>query len=268
MPATVKATNIQEPSSSVTNLSLSTSGGVTVGQNLSVAGTSTVTGQLLTGNLYLTPNAGVSPQMQFQSGTLLSTPVAGAMEYDGSLFYSTFQNNRGLIDGSYVYVLNSSYTLPSPAGTSNWLNGLGVTIDTNICYLFEGTIALVRTGGALTNTIALNFGGTFGYNLVAYTYIRYYSATGFAVANTTPQGMGYIETPSSTAIMAGNTSGTQYHVITLKGIVNNGTSGTFIPQISGFASGSTVVIQLGSYFKMTPIAPGNNLFNSYVGTWA
>jgi len=44
MTAILKTTVIQEPSSATNNLTLSTSGGVTVGQNLTVTGTTTFTG--------------------------------------------------------------------------------------------------------------------------------------------------------------------------------------------------------------------------------
>jgi len=270
MPATVKTTLIQEPSSPLTNISLATNGDTTINQNLTVSGTTTVTGQLTTNNLYLNNN-NVTPQLQFQSGTLLTTPAQGSVEYDGKLFYSTLQSNRGLLDGSYVYVLNSTYNLSNPTGTSNWLNGLGVTLDPNYCYAFEGTLAFQKTGGSASVVVALGFGGTYNVSVIGYTYIRYFNISGFATANIAPAGMGYIETASSTAVMASNTSATQYHVILIKGIVNAGVSvsgGTFIPQISGFGTGATVTMQPGTYFKITPIAGTGAPTNSSVGTWS
>ena len=268
MPATVKTTNIQEPSSSVVNISLASSGDATVNQNLTVSVSTTSSGQLITNNLYLN-NSSTNPQIQFQSGTLLTTPVAGSMEYDGKLFYSTFQSNRGLLDGSYIYALNSTYNLSNPTGTSNWVAGLGVTLDANVCYLFEGTLAFQKTGGSASVAVALGFGGTISPFTIGYSYVRYYSTTGFAVANTTPAGMAYVETTAQTTTMSGNTAATQYHVYLIKGIMNPYTSsGTFIPQISGFGTGATVTMQVGSYFKITPLAGSGYPFNSYVGTWA
>jgi hypothetical protein len=44
MPALLKTTQIQEPSSATVNMTLDTSGGMTVGQNLTVTGTTTFTG--------------------------------------------------------------------------------------------------------------------------------------------------------------------------------------------------------------------------------
>lgn len=63
MTATLKTTIIQEPSSATANLTLDTSGGVTVGQNLTVTGTTSGVGGLLirepqiltTGTSYTTP---------------------------------------------------------------------------------------------------------------------------------------------------------------------------------------------------------------------
>jgi hypothetical protein len=53
MVATLKTTNIQEPSSSTVNLTLDTSGGVAIGQNLSVSGTATLSGGVASSGLPL-----------------------------------------------------------------------------------------------------------------------------------------------------------------------------------------------------------------------
>jgi trimeric autotransporter adhesin len=100
MTALLKTTNIQEPSSSTVNLALSTSGGVTVGQNLTVTGTTTLSGSTtlpsstslttptlvtpnITTGLTLTGAAGTSGQVLTSAGSgsapTWSTPSAGAM---------------------------------------------------------------------------------------------------------------------------------------------------------------------------------------------
>ena len=53
MTATLKTTIIQEPSSATANMTLDTSGGVAFGQNLSVAGTTTLTGGIASAGLPL-----------------------------------------------------------------------------------------------------------------------------------------------------------------------------------------------------------------------
>ena len=51
MPALLKTTQIQEPSSATIKLALDTSGGVTAGQNLTVTGTTTFTGGIVSAGL-------------------------------------------------------------------------------------------------------------------------------------------------------------------------------------------------------------------------
>jgi hypothetical protein len=90
--------------------------GNVVGGNLVTGGLVTATGNVVGLNIngFIYPTAGTTsaPALDFTAGSLLTTPAAGAFEYDGTVFYSTpVANQRGVYPSAFVRVQVNNNTL-------------------------------------------------------------------------------------------------------------------------------------------------------------
>ena len=86
----------------------------------------------------LAPAAGITATapVTLTAGTNLTTPAAGAIEYDGAAFYATVAaNERGVLAAEQIQILSSPYTLtsttaaqkcstPRPTARLRWRPGL------------------------------------------------------------------------------------------------------------------------------------------------
>ena len=204
--------------------------------------------------------------LDFTSGTNLTSPLAGAMEYDGKVPYFTPQGTqRGVIPGMQYYELNSTLALSATTSAQAWL-GVGCTLSSNTVYAFQGTYAAIKTTTTTSHTLGQSFGGTATLNNINYTLLRYFDATGFVTVGTAPAAMAYVQTASNITTMGPSVSATNYQIYTFNGIVSVNAGGTFIPQVATSASGPIYTGQIGSYFMIYPI--GTSGANINVGTWA
>lgn len=200
--------------------------------------------------------------LDFTSGTNLSTPLAGAMEYDGKVPYFTPQGTqRGIVPGMQFYCLQSGYSFTSGT-TSVAMYGVGVTLSSSTVYAFEGLFALYRATST-TATSRLNFAGTATLNNILYQTHSVFNP------DTIPQvdsnnNMAVINTAAVTAFTISASVNTITAFIT--GTVSVNAGGTFIPQYSQSANGGTTTNQAGSYFRIYPIGAAGA--NTSVGTWA
>lgn len=141
MASILKATQLQEPSATTVNLTLGTSGEVTVGQNLSVTGTTSITGATTFSNqLNLAAGTTSIAPLDFTAGTNLTTATSGAVEYDGKVFYATPQGTqRGVIPGAQFYRIDANDvglsttvtqgTFLGGASTSSSISGTTLTVS-------------------------------------------------------------------------------------------------------------------------------------------
>ncbi len=86
--------------------------GNVVGGNLTTGGLITATGNIsgLNINGYMYPSAGTTSAaaLDFTAGSLLTTPIAGAFEYDGTVFYATpVASQRGQLQSQCQYLRSS-----------------------------------------------------------------------------------------------------------------------------------------------------------------
>ena len=219
----------------------------------------------LSGPVILPAGTTTLAPLDFASGTNLTSPLAGAMEYDGKVPYFTPQGaQRGIIPGMQYYELNSTLALSATTAAQAWL-GVGCTLSAGTVYAFQGTYVTIKTTTTTSHTLGSGFGGTATLNNIGYWLVRYFDAAGFAVVNQTPA-CGYIQTAASTTTMSASVAATQYQVLTFNGIVSVNAGGTFIPQVTTSASGPIYTGQIGSYFMIYPI--GTSGANINVGTWA
>lgn len=234
------------------------------------------TGGTLTSDLVLAAGSTTVEPLTFQSNSSTPTTTSGAMDYDGTVFYSTSNTNpgRGLNTQNYYYASSADYgpdfstsaSVQSMLGAST--RGITVAAGTTYEYEFYATVQhqyVTNTG--ITGTYQITSTTVSGSPTVAVVHQIDYGSntTSFTTATT----LSTIRTTGSVVFSAAISSGSRYNFIRAKGIIRvTGTGTTKIyPGLSlSAASGDNVWnIQNGLVFKLTPI--GNGTVTT-VGAWA
>src|SRR5271166_4130912 len=114
------------------------------------------------GPLAPAPGTATTAPVTLTAGTNLTTPAAGAIEYDGAAFYATVAaNERGLLPAEQIQVLSSPYTLTSTTSPQKMLNATAngaVTLAAGT-YEFEAFFALTNLS-TTSGTFGFALGGT------------------------------------------------------------------------------------------------------------
>jgi hypothetical protein len=264
--STVKATNIQEPNSATVNMVLNTSGGVAVGQNFSVAGTTTLTGSLASTLNLMAGTTTVAP-LDFASGTNLTTAIAGAIEYDGKVFYGTPQGTqRGIIPGAQFYRLESSLAGANVA-TVQSVFGVSVTLSTSTIYAFEAMYYFNKTAGTTSHTLGIGYGGSATLNSVLWGGLSFDGSTVLPTRANAGTSQVASASAANLVVTGANATAAVTAFISIKGIVSINSGGTFTPQYTlSAAPGGAYSTMANSYFLIYPI--GASGANVNVGTWA
>ena len=246
----------------------SLTGNVT-GGNILTVGTMSSTGNATHSNVIarLTPPAGtvsLSPFL-FTSGINLTTPVNGAMEYDGAVGYLTPTTNRGVLSAQHFITLTSDYTASDSASAQQVFNSTtsgAIALSATKTYLFDAVYYITRAAGATSRTLSTLFNTT-----SALTSISYIAES----TSTTGNSLGAVSRiygtgVTATAVTAASTSTTENITVVLRGIIRTNAATTFTPQIqfSAIAGGAPTVLS-GSYFRLVSL--GTNSVTS-VGTWS
>jgi hypothetical protein len=204
------------------------------------------------------------PPLDFASGTNLTSAVAGAVEYDGTVFYATpFGTSRGVIPGEQLVVLGTAYTLTSQTAAQKLFNATANgRVDLAVgTYWFECGFSLTSMSGTTQ---------TFGFSLVAGTAViasqGWRSMAAKAALATGSTLSGTFSTAANTALTPNSTSTTGHAFIC--GFVRISTAGTLIPSVSlGVAAAAVVGAQ--SYFRIFPISSTSAAAtNITVGNWS
>lgn len=219
------------------------------------------------GSNILTLDAGTTtvPPLDFQAGTNLTTALAGAMEYDGKVLYSTPQGEqRGVVPGMQYYRLNAARAGSNATGAQS-LFGVGVTLSASTVYAFEAVFPMSKTAGATSHNVTISFGGTATVNNIGYYYQRSSSLTSLAAVSTIAVTQ-YGQTTSLT-VATGITETGLYMSMRMSGTVSVNAGGTFIPQYTlSAAPGGAYTVAASSYFLIFPVGAAGA--NTSVGTWA
>jgi hypothetical protein len=223
---------------------MNVTGGATFGSTVNlVSGTSTVTPIL------------------FKSGTNLSSPTSGAVEYDGNVYYGTVGSGRGLIPTIQLSVASSDVSLSDVNTAQNLFGSTGdvITLAANTAYLMRGQYFI--QSGTNTHTTAMSF----TYSATAPTMS--FSALNLAAAVGTvsrAQDMVYFESLAGGVVNSTSTSAR--NVIRFEGVVKTTDSGTLTPQITfSAAPGGTNLTKFGSYISFIPLGSSSVLS---IGPWA
>lgn len=201
--------------------------------------------------------------LNFTAGTNLTTPTAGALEYDGKVFYGDFAaSQRGVALTQQFASNTSNTTLNSDANVQSVFAAADdtLTVLANTTYFFEAEYFL--TTGTTTHTTATAFGGTATFTSVNY-WAELWSNTDGTISTTAPSVL-RIATNSATVLNATSTAaGT---VIRLKGVIRTANAGTIIPQIKFSANPTGTNLGLtNSYFRLAPVGTDTA---TKVGPWS
>jgi hypothetical protein len=204
--------------------------------------------------------------IDFASGTLVTTPIAGAFEYDGKLPYFTPQGTqRGLMPAGQFYRLNSA-NVGSNVNTAQSIFGVSATLSASTVYAFEGFVMYIKSAGTTGHTVGLGFGGTATVNNAAFGGIASASGGSSAPINTNVF-CGFTQSLANTAFTTSLTSANLWHSVRFWGTVSVNAGGTFIPQYTlSAAPGGAYTVQIGSYINIYPISASGA--NTSVGSWA
>ena len=227
----------------------------------------TITSPTITGAALSAGTITVAP-VNFTSGTNLTTAIAGAVEYDGRVFYGTPQGTqRGVIPGMQFYKLDGAVTGANSTAVQNML-GVGVTLSSSTVYAFEALYYLTKTAGTTSHTMGFGFGGTATLNKILYLANGFDSSTAInARVGSSAIDLVLINQAANTTITGASTSASQSVLSILKGTVSIDVGGTFIPQYTlSAAPGGVYSTIAGSYFLIYPISQSGS--NTSVGTWA
>jgi hypothetical protein len=241
------------------------------GGNLRTVGLVSATGNVTGGNVngFVRPSTGTAtvPALSFTTGLNMTTPSAGAFEYDGTTFYGTpSTSNRGVLDTTHFMVLASDY-IGSDSSTAQKVFNLGtgaagaITLPGSTSYFMEAVYYITRSVGSNSHTLSTLFALS-----SALTGITYTADTTSTTGNT----LGavsriYGTAATAVAVTGASTSSTENITVVIRGIVRTNSSTTFTPQIKyDSAPGGAPTFLTGSYLRLTPI--GNNAV-TYVGNW-
>lgn len=210
--------------------------------------------------------ASVAP-LNFTSGTSLTTATAGAIEYDGKVFYGTPQSTqRGVIPGMQFFRLNADLAGANVATVQSVFN-VSVTLSTSTVYAFEAMYYFNKTAGATSHTLGIGFGGSATLNSILYGGISFDGST--VLPTRANSGTSQIASASATnlAITGAIASAASTSFSSIKGIASINGGGTFTPQYTlSAAPGGAYSTMANSYFLIYPIGASGSNVN--VGTWA
>ena len=202
--------------------------------------------------------------LRFTAGTgLLATPVGGAIEYDGEVFYGTpADGQRGVLNSSFVRCLVSNNTLADTDSAQNVFSSpVSITLAATTSYEFDAVYLVSRAAGAVSHTVGVLFALSGTLTSIAYTA----DSTSSAGNTLTPVSRIYSTAATLLVVTAASTTTNENITIRLRGILRTNTSGTVTPQIkySAAPGGQPTMLQ-NSFIRFTPI--GDSTVVS-VGEW-
>lgn len=213
-------------------------------------------------------NTTVAP-LEFNSGTNLTTPIAGAMEYNGiTMFATPVSSQRGVIQSPMYYMLNAQRTGPTNSSTFSMF-GVGASLAVGR-YLYEIYFPVTKNApvaSALQYAIATSTGTitSHGYDVVSYAT----ATTGQSIVTTAYYVSNYLTSGFSTLTTVTNTSGVNagtYNVMRIRGHLDISVAATGVnPQFAWTVGPTTSTIQAGAYIAIWPISAQGA--NTSVGNW-
>ena len=244
-PFTLGATSVTSTGTQLNYLNAATGTTGTASTNVVYSTAPTLTG------VTLAAGTNTVDPLTFTSGTNLTTAAAGAVEYDGNVFYGTAVASTRQVVVTEQFISNTAnFTMANVATAQSVFAAANdvFTLAAATSYFFEGVYNITGMGGT-TRTTATLFGGT-----ATITSIAYYASIQTGVANALGTVQSTKNCVTATANVLNATTTTAAATITVKGIVRITAGGTFIPQIQFSANPTgTILGTTNSWFRIYPI---------------
>lgn len=234
--------------------------------------TATINGNI-TGKATLSAGTTTAAPLTFTSGTNLTTAAAGAMEFDGKVFYATSaasSRQLNLTEQRLTMIADADLVDASIASNTALFAATGaatgaITLQAATAYQFDQFVWVTNTG-TTSHTWALVYGGTATFTRLAYLA----QATTSSGAALTAVSQIPSTVATATVVTAASTSATENVLIKVSGIMTINAGGTVIPSIVASARpGQTgtpgVTIKAGSHFRIAPIGAAANIV---IGNWS
>lgn len=226
---------------------------------LNVSGNLTVsTGNVSISSGSITMAAGTTtiPPLKFTTGSLLTSPVAGTVEYDGSTWFSTddVTDGRGFIPSVHFFRLTSDITAFGPTIANYFGSTSGIALDAGVFYEVEAYLYFTKTTAG-TATFTMTFSNAPTNNNANYVGT---SVGGVGTVGTAQTAALVKSTATAGALPAtGSLTTAVNHQYVLRSMfqANATTGGTLNIQITSGAG--TVTPLTGSYYKITRIPSAN-----------
>jgi hypothetical protein len=234
----------------------------------------------LGGSLNLVAGTASVEPLKFSSGTNLTTIIAGALEYDGNLFYATPKVHttgvgRALVPSQHVLLTinNNTKTVTGTANTDYYALDKSIYLSASQAYFVEMSIRVAHT---LTYS-GLGFGSaTFllkGPSGTSYKIDAQSQVDMAALDGTTAPEFKHISSSSASRTISspGGASDSGYSIFRWSGVVYvDTTAGNFGPAINLTSSStysSSFTVQAGSYCKITSLGPAT-VSEVNIGGWS
>ena len=209
-----------------------------------------------------TASANTAPKLT--SGTVNTTPEAGALEYDGKVFYASPEAaNRGVIGSKYIICLSATNTLTSSTAEQPLFDSVGAgTLTLPVgTYLFEALIS-VGSMSATSGNMVFDFLGAGTATVGSVLYLAY-------GADVAPDSGNAISGICSTAAQIAGTNivtastATSVH-FSARGTFRVTGTGTLIPS-GTLVTAAAAVVRVGSFFLCECV--GSDTMQT-VGQWS
>jgi hypothetical protein len=214
--------------------------------------------------------------LYFSSSTdVLSSPVAGAVEYNNANFFATpfTTSGRGLIESNYFYSNLSSISIAGTSTGGAAISGsafaVALPLATSTAYQIEATLYLqtsysVNAPASQTMTFSYPTGTT----ILAEGIIVQNQA---AVTTQTTAGSFYAMQANTNRTITAVTVSGNWHRVSMRGIIRTSTNaGSFSINFGGTNGATPATLQLtlgaNSFIKLTPV--GSATSDNSIGAWA
>lgn len=256
---------IATTSKTIGSIVITGSGGLGVGGGITAA------------NISLDAATATQESLLIPTGTLLSTPKVGALEFASGVWYATpAASSRAVMNTPHVYAVNGNASINNGQSTYSTNTGYGIfggssgtgtigafTAAGSTTYRFEIQFNLAHALTPASSTLLFSFGGTATYNMYQYRVSvvpsAYTHGSGTAAVPVSPVDTVWSGTSTLPSIATGQAVIQAANVLPnktvfVKGVLIVNAGGTIIPQIGFSVNPATQgAILQGSYFIIAPV---------------
>lgn len=219
----------------------------------------------LENKLILAAGTAAQAPLQFATGPVLTTPAAGAVEFDGDVFSATPEaGNRGVVNVEHLILLQSDYTLTNSVAEQKLFNASAngrLTLPSGR-YFFEAMLYLLSMSATSGNmSVDLLGAGTATMSGALYHAIGIDSSSPVNTA-ATPTHSFSTNPQSAVSIVTGGTGAGL--AVSLRGTFKITAGGTIIPSCT-LVTAAAAIVKADSFFKCHQVGTASA---AVIGAWS